>query len=159
MKPEPENHGLDNRTSLELLYHISREIANTLDFSILLERILSLSIQKIGAVNGSIIALNELGCPVASTLIINNVVVDYSTENLQTTLDNGLAGWVVRNRQAVLIPNTSEDARWLHRPDDDTDATGPKSAVSAPLMIQEQLSGVITLFTLNPIFFLPIIRH
>jgi NtrC-family two-component system sensor histidine kinase KinB len=145
MKTETTDNSLDDHTALELLYHISREIANTLDLQTLLERILSLSIEKIGAVNGSIIALDDKGLPLASTLIINQEVVDFSTENLQQTLENGLAGWVARNRQTVLIPNTSDDERWLHLPDDDQDATGPKSVISVPLLTEDTLSGVITL--------------
>jgi len=99
--------------------------------------------------------LDEAGNPVASTLIINKKIVDYSTEKLQATLDNGLAGWVVRERKAVLIPDTSKDERWLHRPDDDRDATGPKSVVSAPLVAQDRLSGVITLVHPEPGSFSP----
>jgi PAS domain S-box-containing protein len=56
-----------------------------------------------------------------------------------------MAGWVARNRQAVLIPDTSKEDRWLHRPDDSAERTGPKSAVSVPISLREKLVGVITL--------------
>jgi len=144
---------VDTRASLELLYHVSREIATAIDLPSLLERILLLSMQNIGAVNGSIIALDDGGNPVASSLMIGKKIFPYTTEQLQATLDQGLAGWVVRNQQAALIPDTSRDKRWLRRPDDAEDATGPKSVVSAPFLTQERLVGVITLVHPVPNFF------
>jgi NtrC-family two-component system sensor histidine kinase KinB len=155
MNTIPQDKIDDTRASLELLYHVSREIATAFDLATLLERILILSIQNIGATNGSIIALDDNGNPVASTLIINSEVFNYSTEELQDTLDKGLAGWVVSNRQAVLISDTSKDKRWLQRPDDAESATGPKSAISAPFLAQERLAGVITLVHPKPHFFTP----
>ena len=41
------------RASLELLYHISREIATTLDLPTVLQRVLYLSMRTIGASSGS----------------------------------------------------------------------------------------------------------
>jgi GAF domain-containing protein len=155
MNPVNSNNKASTRASLELLYHVSREIATPIDLPTLLERVLFLSMQNIGAINGSIIALDDTGQPVASTLIIGSEILGYSTEQLQDTLDRGLAGWVVKNRQAVLIPDTSKDARWMRRPDDAEDATGPKSVVSTPFLAQERLAGVITLVHPQPNFFTP----
>jgi PAS domain S-box-containing protein len=149
----PQQDNSNSRSSLELLYHVSREIASAVDLQTLLEQILFLSKQNIGAVNGSIIALDDIGKPVASTLIIESEIIGYSTDQLQATLDQGLAGWVVQHRQAVLIPDTSKDTRWLRRPDDAEDATGSKSVVSAPFIAQDRLSGVITLVHPEPDFF------
>lgn len=153
MNPVHQDNNTDTRASLELLYHVSREIATAIGLPTLLERVLFLSMQNIGAINGSIIALDDTGHPVASTLIIGTEILGYSTAQLQDTLDRGLAGWVVKNRQAVLIPDTSKDERWVQRPDDAEDATGPKSVVSTPFLAQERLSGVITLVHPEPQFF------
>jgi len=53
----------------------------------------------------------------------------------------------------VLIDDTSQDKRWLRRPDDEEEATGPKSAVSVPLQVRDQLIGVMTLVYSSPGFF------
>jgi PAS domain S-box-containing protein len=153
MSSIPVDGNPDIQASLELLYHVSREIATSLDLATLLERILFLSIENIGAINGSIIALDDSGSPVESTLIINLELLNYSTSELQTTLDEGLAGWVVRNRQSVLISDTSKDERWLRRPDDAEEATGSKSVITAPFLTQGQVAGVITLVHPSPGFF------
>jgi PAS domain S-box-containing protein len=57
---------------------------------------------------------------------------------------------VIRNSQAVLVPDTSQDERWLRRPDDAEDRTGPKSAVSAPILARDKLVGVMTLVHPTP---------
>jgi len=133
------------KTSLELLYQVSREIATTLDLSNVLERVLSLSLNTIGAISGSIIVLDELENPVESAIIVQDQRIYHTTEQLRSTLEDGLAGWVVKNRDAVIIPDTSKDERWLRRPDDEETATGAKSVVALPIMARNNLVGVITL--------------
>ncbi len=143
----------DARASLELLYQVSHEIAAAPDLSTLLRRVLFLSMRTIGAISGTIIVVDDDGNPVASAIIYGADVLDVTTEQLRATLDEGLAGWVLQNRQSVLIPDTSQDSRWLRRPDDAKEATGPKSAVSAPFLARERLVGVISLVHPDPHFF------
>jgi len=138
------------RASLELLYHTSREFASALDLKTVLQRVLYLSVQYAGAMTGSIIVLDEHETPIDSALIIGSQFRDHSTQQLRVTLENGLAGWVVRSRKAALVLDTSQDERWLHRPDDAPDQTGPKSAVSTPILAHDQLVGVITLVHRQP---------
>jgi PAS domain S-box-containing protein len=148
-----EKDNSTSRASLELLYHVSREIATALDLPTVLQRVLFLSMRNIGAINGTIIVMDDFGNPVESAIILGEEVKDHTTGQLQATLERGLAGWVVNNRQAVLIPDTSMDDRWLRRPDDAETATGPKSAVSAPFLARDSLVGVLTLVHPTPNFF------
>jgi two-component system, NtrC family, sensor histidine kinase KinB len=165
-EPAPAHHGSANkpengrdlrlgstRASLELLYHISRELAAALDLTTLLQRVLSLSIQNVGAINGSIIVLDEKGQPVESAIVVGEKLDMNATSRLAVTFEQGFAGWVARNRQAALAPDTSRDERWLRRPDDGEDQSGPKSAISAPILAREQLMGVLTLVHPTPGFF------
>lgn len=133
------------RASLELLYHVSRELTAALDLRTVLQRVLLLSVQNVGAINGSIIALDDIGQPVDSAIIVDGDFKDIPTSQLNITFQHGLAGWVARNREAALLPDTSHDERWMRRPDDAKRRTGPKSAVSAPLMARDKLIGVMTL--------------
>ncbi len=136
------------KASLELLYRVSREIASTLDLSTVLERVLSLSLKTIGAISGSIIVLDENGHPLESAMIVNDQLLSHTNEQLKATLEEGLAGWVVENRDAVNIPDTSQDERWLRRPDDEV--SGAKSVVAVPIMARNDLMGVITLVHPKP---------
>jgi PAS domain S-box-containing protein len=150
--PDPpqksDNH--TTRASLELMYNISRELASALDLRTVLNRVLFLSMKNVGAGNGSIIVLDEKGQPVESALVIGERVHQQTTQQLRATFERGLAGWVLRNNQAVLIPDTSKDERWLRRPDDDNTRTGPKAAVSAPITSRDQVIGVMTLVHPTP---------
>jgi NtrC-family two-component system sensor histidine kinase KinB len=138
------------KASLELLYRISREIATTLDLSTILERVLFLSLKTIGATSGSIIILDENENPVESAIIIQDQVIYHTNEQLRSTLEQGLAGWVVKNRDSVIIPDTNIDKRWLRRPEDYDGTTGAKSVVALPIMVRNHLVGVITLTHPHP---------
>src|SRR3989337_3573874 len=104
------------RDSLELLYNISRELVAALDLRTVLQRVLLLSMGNVGAVNGTIIVLDNQGQPVDSTIIIGTQIIERTTEQLRITFEQGLAGWVARQKQAVLIPEKSRDKPGIRRP-------------------------------------------
>ncbi|MEJ2301298.1 MAG: GAF domain-containing protein [Anaerolineales bacterium] len=148
--PEEDKENESTRASLELLYHVSRELATALDLRTVLQRVLILSMRNIGAISGSLIALDDSGQPIESAIIYGSQVFERTTQQLRATLEHGLAGWVTRQHQAVLVQDTSQDKRWLRRPDDAPDRTGPKSALSVPLMVRDRLIGVMTLVHPQP---------
>ncbi len=144
------NENQSTRASLELLYNISRELAAALDMRTVLQRVLFLSMKSVGAISGSILVLDDNEQPVESAIITGARVHDQTTQQLRATFERGLAGWVIRNRLAVLVPDTSRDERWLRRPDDAEERTGAKSAVSAPILARDQMVGVMTLVHPKP---------
>ncbi len=141
------------RTSLELLYNISRELTAALDLSTVLQRVITLSMSNVGAVNGSIIVMDSSGDPIEGIIIVGSKVIEDATQQLSETFDKGLAGWVIRNQRGAVITNTRHDERWLRRPDDDEQQTGAKSAVCVPLIVYQQLVGVMTLVHPSPDIF------
>ncbi len=88
-------------------------------------------------------------------LCYNQQLIPYTLGQLHGVMEQGLAGWVLRNRQPALLPDTSQDERWVRRPDDQADRSGPKSAVCIPLLTRDQLVGVLTLVHPQPGFFTP----
>ncbi|HLE15939.1 MAG TPA: GAF domain-containing protein [Anaerolineales bacterium] len=141
------------RSSLNLLYDISRELATAIDLNAVLKRVLSLSMENVGAASGSLIVLDDEGQPIESMLIVGSRIIQHTTQELSATLNYGLAGWAVRNSQAALITDTSRDPRWLIRPDDRAERTGRKSAISVPLTTHDRVIGVMTLVHPAPGFF------
>jgi NtrC-family two-component system sensor histidine kinase KinB len=154
-KPSPVIEDSSTRASLELLYNISRELSSALDLRTLLERVLFLSMQNVGAINGSIIVLDDNGNPVDSTIIAGETVLEHTTNRLLDTLDRGLAGWVVRERRLALVEDTSQDERWMPRQYEDDEQQLPKSAISTPILTRDNLVGVLTLVHPTPGFFGP----
>ncbi|OGO27252.1 MAG: hypothetical protein A2136_11505 [Chloroflexi bacterium RBG_16_54_11] len=133
------------RSSLELLYHISRELSSALDLCIVLDRVLDLSMQNVGAINGSIIVLDDNGAPVESAMVAGDVIHNNTTQRLRETLEKGLSGWVVRERRVALVENTQADDRWMPRQYEDDEKQLPKSALCVPLLTRDKLVGVLTL--------------
>lgn len=133
------------RSLLELLVKVSREVATALDLRTVLQRVLFACIQYVGGERGSIVVMDDLGKPVDATIVFGKQFHDHTTQQLRDTVERGLAGWVVQNRKAALVPDTSRDERWLRRADDSSEKSGAKSAICVPLMARERFVGVLTL--------------
>ena len=130
---------------LELLYNVSREVATALDLRTVLQRVLYEAMQNVGGERCSIVVLDDSGKAVDATIVYGKQVHEHKTQQLQDTVERGLAGWVIRHHKAALILDTSKDERWLMRPDDALDRSGVKSAICVPLLAREKLVGVLTL--------------
>ena len=135
---------------LELLYHVSREVATALDLRTVLQRVLYEAMQNVGGERCSIVVLDDAGKAVDATIVYGNQIHEHTTQQLRDTMERGLAGWVIRNRKGVLVLDTSKDERWLIRPDDAMDRSGVKSAICVPLLAREKLVGVLTLVHPKP---------
>lgn len=132
------------QASLDLLYSISRELAAQLDMRELLQRVLQLTLENIGAASGSIIVLDERGEVAEGALAYGGMVHDHTAEQLRVTYERGLAGWVVEHQEPVLIKSTREDDRWLHLTGDEKGGDS-RSAISVPLSARDRIVGVLTL--------------
>lgn len=139
---------------LELLYHVSREVATALDLRTVLQRVLYEAIQNVGGERCSIVVLDDAGKAVDATIVYGRQVHEHTTQQMRDTMERGLAGWVIRNRKGALVLDTSKDERWLQRPDDAIDRSGVKSAICVPLLARENLVGVLTLVDPKPNAFL-----
>ncbi len=130
---------------LELLYHVSRELATALDLRTVLQRVLYEAIQNVGGERCSVVVLDDAGKAMDATIVYGTQLHEHTTQQMRDTVERGLAGWVIRNRKGVYLPDTSKDDRWLMRPDDAQDRTGAKSAICVPLLARERMVGVLTL--------------
>ena len=139
------------QTPLDLLVHVSRELASAIDLRLVLERVIKLCLQNVGGSSGTLIVLDDQGLPIDSIIIVKDKVIQDTTDQLKFTLQDGLAGWVRQHREAALVADTAADKRWQAPPSGKQ--TGPKSVVAAPLLVREKLVGVLTLTHPQPGFF------
>jgi PAS domain S-box-containing protein len=151
MSPNPDNRA---KVLLELLYHVSRELATALDLRTVLQRVLYEALQNVGGERCSIVVLDDAGKAVDATIVYGKQVHEHTTQQMRDPLERGLAGWVIRNHIGALVLDTSKDDRWLMRPDDAVDKSGAKSVICVPLLAREQLVGVLTLVHPRPNAFL-----
>ncbi|MFN8414152.1 MAG: GAF domain-containing protein [Anaerolineales bacterium] len=134
-----------SRALLELLINVSREVATALDLRTVLQRLLFAALQHVGGERGSIVVMDDAGKPVDATIVYGKQFHEHTTQQLRDTVERGLAGWVIQNRKAALLRDTSKDERWLRRADDAVEKTGAKSALCVPLMTRDRMVGVLTL--------------
>ena len=80
---------------------------------------------------------------VTKTLIARDrAMLDKPSEFVQTVIQTGLAGWVIRNRRAALVFDTRHDERWFFSAQDSYTA---QSALSVPIISNDQVVGVLSL--------------
>lgn len=140
----------ESRSTLELLYQTSRELASALDLRVVLTRVVQQAIKYVAGERGSLVVFDEHGNPMDAAIVIGDRVHEELVQQLKETTEHGLAGWVVKNRKPAWIPDTSRDKRWLHRPDDEVNKSGAKSALCVPLIVRDQVVGVLTLVQSTP---------
>jgi len=144
-----------SQTPVNLLLDISRELTAAIDLHTVLERVLVLSTGSIGVERASLIVLDDRRKPIDAAIMVDDKIIAHRSDQLLATIESGLAGWVVKEGQAVYIADTSRDPRWLRRQDDAPDKSGSKSAVCLPLRQRDSLVGVLTIVHPQPNYFSP----
>lgn len=127
--------------TLNLLYEISSDLTSRLDT----QQLLIATLQRIQ---------HALYAPAASLLTIDGdelvfrIALGEKAEEIKPfriPIDQGLAGWVVKNRQAVIANDVQNDPRFYRQADAKSGFT-TVSLVAAPLLVKGQPIGVIELF-------------
>lgn len=108
------------------------------------QKILEITIECLLASSGSIVILDREKKPLEAVTYFEGEERLTTEKELDDTIRQGLAGWVIENRQPALVMHTAEDNRWLKR-SWDTNIGGARSALSVPLISGGQLLGVLTL--------------
>lgn len=114
-----------------------------------LGRILEQSRLRVGAASGSILLLSERGGVDHAAMAYAGDVRMSVSPSLEDAMRRGLAGWVVENRKAALVPSTLDDPRWIPASWEEKGAHS-RSAVSVPVMAQDRVWGVLTLSRSQP---------
>ena len=136
----------EERHHISTLYQITTELATSLDMERLLNRALEMVAEAVGATQGAILAIDP-----ASDLLHFRARLGWpeqaaggSPEPAPLRVDEGLAGWAIQNRQAVVVENVQTDPRWL-RLDEADDL--PRAALVALIEANEDILGVIMLYS------------
>jgi PAS domain S-box-containing protein len=141
----------EEKERLESLYTITRELAFSLDLPKMLNRTLRNVTHAVGANHGSIMLLD----PTTNRLIYRARLggrepLPGEGEVTPFKPGVGLAGWVIQHREAVLVNDVQEDERWLPSLGR---GTWTRSLVAAPLIVGEDVHGVLIISDGQPNFF------
>lgn len=144
---------IEDRSQLEILYNVSRQLAASLDLHEVLARVLLLSTGNLAAERASLVVLGSAGKPRDAVILYKGGLSSASRETINAVMRSGLAGWVVRHRQPVILENTRADKRWLARPYEKGVESEPKSALCLPVNARERIVGVLTIVHPQPGYF------
>ncbi len=103
-----------------------------------------------GAEAGSLFLLDSQGNVVNSFLARGDLPVEEKRIIETDVMSHGLAGWVNLHRQAALIPDATQDERWVTLPDQPYQAL---SVMAVPIITGSQLLGLLTLTHSHKHFF------
>jgi phosphoserine phosphatase RsbU/P len=122
--------------TLETLAEIGREMASILDLDVLLTRIAGLTKRLIDYRTFGILLLDE-----ASEELDLKMAVRYGEEGTtkRVKLGQGLVGWSALHKQPVLVPDVSQDPRYINLVPD------ARSELVIPMLIKDRCIGVFDL--------------
>jgi PAS domain S-box-containing protein len=136
----------------ETLLRILTEVSSSLDLDRALNRTLALLNDAIGAEQGTIMLRNA-----EDNMLHYRAGYGYlsdrigsETRGFKLKIGEGLAGWVVENREGVLIPDLFEDPRWVRA---GSSSREHRSAIVMPLLVAEDVIGVLMVFHRKAAFF------
>jgi DNA-binding response OmpR family regulator/putative methionine-R-sulfoxide reductase with GAF domain len=130
------------KCKIDLLYQVSRELSAELDMEALIPRILDLTIEAVAAAGGSLILVDEWSQATHYFSSREGQGVAISESVWQEVMEQGLAGWVVRYGQGVIVSDTEQDPRWIMA---EGSFEGTRSALAVALIHADQILGVLTL--------------
>ncbi|TAK10711.1 MAG: GAF domain-containing protein [Anaerolineae bacterium] len=127
---------------VELLFNVSREFSASLELDDTLGRVLSMTVQMVGASEGSIFLLEPNGAVSRSIIARSELPPEIKTPTIETVMREGFAGWVYATREAMILPDTRAEPRWHEF---EGDRLNTRSAIGLPITRREQVIGLLTL--------------
>ena len=136
----------------ETLLRILTEVSSSLDLDRALNRTLALLNEAVRAEQGTIMLLNPDDNLLHYRVGFGYVSDRSSGEQRGFTLrvGEGLAGWVVQNREAALVDDLRQDPRWVSAAGSSREH---RSAVVTPLMVADDVIGVLMVFSRTESYF------
>ncbi len=138
----------------ETLLRILTEASSTLDLDRALNRTLALLNDAIGAEQGSILMVNPEDNTIHYRSGYGYLTPEMTKGSRPTALKvgEGLAGWVIKHREAVRIGDVRKDPRWVKVP---LNTSSHRSVIAAPLIVGEEIIGALMVFHRHVDFFTP----
>jgi sigma-B regulation protein RsbU (phosphoserine phosphatase) len=122
--------------TLETLAEIGREMSSILDLDVLLTRIANLTKRLIDYRTFGILLLNEETQELEMKMAVR---YGQGNESKRVKLGEGLVGWSALHKEPLLVPDVSQDPRYLNLVDD------ARSELVVPMLIKDRCVGVFDL--------------
>jgi len=120
------------------LIEISQGLASTLDLEMLLDRIVHAAADLSEAAEASILLYDELNGDLFFQATTNEPIV----RGLTVPLGGSIAGWIISNREPIIIQDVDRDDRYF-KPIEDTLHIKTRSLLGVPLIAQNKVVGAL----------------
>ncbi len=128
----------------ETLLRITTELSSSLDFERILQRTLDVLNEVIGASHATCMILQSDNRKLRHVATVGySMPIPPGGMPSALNINQGLVGWIIANRKPVLINDVLEDERWIQLPNS---WYHHRSAVGAPIIMGDQLFGVLLLY-------------
>jgi GAF domain-containing protein len=131
----------------QLLHDITRHLTSGLSLDQMLSDVLALTIPCVGADDGSIMLIDEHGQVTDHILLRKELSRQEEEQAIQSAIEHGLAGWVLKHKQPVIIHDTQTDDRWIQLTDQEDNI---RSVLSVPLQRGDRIGGLLLLVHSEP---------
>lgn len=132
---------------VKILLRITSELSASLDQDRVLNQALKLVNEVVNGTDGAILLLDqEAGEFIFRASLTQTAPISPKGIPSGLKMNEGLAGWILDNRSAVIVHNTQEDPRWVAR---DT-SSDYQSVLGVPLISGEEVIGVLMMFHSEP---------
>lgn len=138
----------EERDRVETLYRITSQLSISLDLDHVLNRAMNLVVEAVGADRAAVMMLDS-----DSARLIYRAALGAETKlpfggvPTRFSRGEGLAGWVIEHREAVIVSDIRQDPRWV---DERAEERKYRSALSVPLLAGDEVLGALLLFHTQP---------
>lgn len=131
-------------TRVNILLRITSQLSRSLDQDRVMTKALALVNEVANAMQGIIMLINQATGELMLRASLGASESPMTKQGEPTGLmrNEGLAGWVIDNRSAVIVHDVKEDPRWLELSKSSTH----RSVLGVPLISNEDVIGVMMLF-------------
>ena len=137
----------DESNRVKILLRITTELSASLDQDRVLNQALHLVNGVVNATEGAIMLIdNESGEFIFRAAIGNERSIPPRGIPSGLMRNEGLAGWMIENRSAVIVHDAHTDTRWLER----ETSMKHRSVLGVPLISNEEVIGVLMMFHIEP---------
>ncbi len=128
---------------VRILLRITSELSASLDHDRVLNKALHL-VNEVANAHQGIIMLIDQETDEMMFRAAFGMDIQFSPKGMHSGLmrSEGLAGWMIENREAVIVRDTQNDPRWVNRPT----SSEHRSVLGVPLITGEDVIGVLMLF-------------
>lgn len=135
--------------ALKLLVEVS-QLLSVRDLDRVLQQVIDLAAKAVGASKASLFLHDNEQIDWDHILTARDLSPDESVRVVRKVLDDGFAGWVLKNKRGDIILDTQVDDRWIVFPDD---ALPVRSAMCVPFITNDHVIAVLTLVHPSPAHF------